>query len=106
MSSLTSPSTEQAAPGAGHSALGTRFVHQYASAALEACWLVAATLAPLYLDLLRSQPTTPKGMLLQVLATMMALLWVVQRLTARGSGVGGGGGGGGPTPPPPPTPDP
>ncbi len=59
------------------------FFQRYTDAALEACWLIAAALVPLYFDLLRSQPFMPKGLLLQVLATLMVLLWLVQRAAAR-----------------------
>src|SRR5215210_7482184 len=53
-------------------------VWRYANAALEAGWLVAAALVPLYVDLLRAQPNLARGLLLQVLATYTALLWLTQ----------------------------
>lgn len=59
------------------------YVRRYADAGLEACWLVVAALVPLYVDSLRSQPGLARGLLLQVLATFMAILWLVQWVAAR-----------------------
>src|SRR5581483_686309 len=59
------------------------FLYRYANAALECCWLVAAALVPLFMDLLRSQPAAPKGLCLQLLVLLMALLWLVQQAAAR-----------------------
>src|SRR5262249_5547704 len=59
------------------------FVQAYADAALEACWLIVLALLPLYVDLLRSQTSVPRSMFLQVIAALMALLWLVQWLAAR-----------------------
>jgi hypothetical protein len=53
------------------------FVRRYADAALEACWLILAALLPLYFDLLRSQPATPKELLCQLVVAAMAALWLV-----------------------------
>ncbi len=58
------------------------FLYRYTNAAIECCWLVIAALVPLFIDLLRSQPATPKGLILQLLVLLMALLWLVQRLAA------------------------
>src|SRR3982751_742250 len=60
-----------------------RYLSRYADTAVEGCWLLAAVIAPLYLDLGRAQPGLARGQFIQIVVTFMALLWVVQRLAAR-----------------------
>ncbi len=63
---------------------------RYADAALEGGWLVAAALVPLYMDLLRAQPSLARGQLLQVLALWMALVWALRWVAARQAAAGTG----------------
>jgi tetratricopeptide (TPR) repeat protein/O-antigen ligase len=55
------------------------YARRYANAALEGTWLILAAMVPVYYDLIRSQPATPKGLLLQIAVALMLLLWLVQR---------------------------
>jgi tetratricopeptide (TPR) repeat protein len=63
------------------------YLSRYADAAIEGCWLLAAVIAPLYLDLARAQPGLARGQFVQIVVAFMALLWVVQRLAARRAAV-------------------
>src|SRR3954447_12387083 len=55
------------------------FAYRYANAALEGTWLIIAAMVPVYFDMLRSQPATPKGLLLEIAVALILLLWLTQR---------------------------
>jgi hypothetical protein len=57
-------------------------LNRYANAALETCWLIVVALAPLYVDLLRAHPFTPRILLVEILTTLMVVLWLVHWMTA------------------------
>jgi O-antigen ligase len=57
-------------------------LNRYANAALETCWLIVVALAPLYVDLLRAHPFTPRILLVEILATLMVVLWLIHWMTA------------------------